>query len=142
MDFPPKPKQHMNLTYHINQVAESQPDADDSTVPISIARRAFFRISKRQPASWKLGMRTVNKQGDQYHLYTNLCREASWRASHIVGLAQHGTTETTKRCAERVWKVACYTPAAGLARGVIPGANSSSLLSTTTRVRRDTSPRR
>jgi hypothetical protein len=55
----------MNPTYQINQAAESQPDADDSIVPISSARRTFPFTYKVRPARWKMGMVNVDKQGDK-----------------------------------------------------------------------------
>src|SRR5262245_38283780 len=95
----------MNPTYQVNQVVESQPDADDSTVPISNLRHPFLRAYSTQNASWKLGMLTVDKQSDKSRFYTNLRREALWRANQAV-LSRHGRAEMTKALSDKVWEIA------------------------------------
>jgi len=101
----------MNQMCQINQVAESQPDADDSIVPISTLRNTPRLPCAPQTASWKLGMTTVDKQGDQSRLYTNLCRETLWRASQAV-LSRQGIAKTTKTLSDGVWEIASDTPSA------------------------------
>lgn len=105
-------------------------------------------------------MFTVNKQGDNNHLHTNLCREALWRATEAMALvvhhklrqwlfavgtrlnvptvwdtvmtsAQHGSAKTTKSYSEGVWKVTCYAFVAYF----IIGADSFRLLPATAKVR-------
>ena len=98
----------MNPTYQINQVADSQPDADDSIVPISTLHRTLPPPFWLRAASWKLGTTTVNKQGDQRRLYINLRRETLGRANQAV-LSRQGIAKTTKTSSDRVWGIASYT---------------------------------
>jgi len=95
----------MNPMCQINQVADSQPDADDSIVPISTLRRTPPPPFLPHAASWKLGTTTVDKQGDQRRLYTNLRRETLGRASQAV-LSRHGIAKTSKTSPDRVWRIA------------------------------------
>lgn len=86
----------MNPTYQVNQVGEAQPDADDSTVPISSLRRTSSQLFSSRSASRKMGTLTVRKQGDTSRLYTNLRREALWRANQ-AGLLQQDAKTTMQR---------------------------------------------
>ncbi len=99
---PPMPKQPMNHTKNLTQGSESQPDNDDSSVPIPALQSASAYFTLVPPASKAMGVVAANKQGGTDHLYNYLHRAALWSPSQAMQFAQIGQV-TTKNMAGRVW---------------------------------------
>lgn len=99
---PPMPEQPMNHTKNLTQGSESQPDNDDSSVPIPVLQSAVVDTKVALPANKAMGVVAVNKQGGRRHLYSYLHRAALWSPSQAMQFAQIGKA-TTKNTSGRVW---------------------------------------
>jgi len=96
------PEQPMNHKKNLTQGSESQPDNDDSSVPIPALQCTSVYSNLASPASKAMGVVAANKQGGLCHLYTNLHRVALWSPSQALQFAQVGKA-ITKNTAGRVW---------------------------------------
>jgi hypothetical protein len=92
----------MNHTKSLTQGSESQPDNDDSSVPIPASHCANLYSRLALPASKAMGVVAANKQGNRSYLYTNLHRVVLWSPSQAMPFAQSGKA-TTKNTFDRVW---------------------------------------
>ncbi len=92
----------MNHTNNLTHGSESQPDNDDSSVPIPVLQSAVVDTIVALPANKAMGVVAVNKQGGSRHLYINRHRAALWSPNQAMQLARSGKA-TTKNMSGRVW---------------------------------------